>query len=103
MTYYSKDQSSNPLLFLTGLVLGAFIGPMVKKKLDNSEKWQNMKDKTVDKYQQTREAGQNIYNQMVDEVTDKYARAKGISSNELADLVDDLKMHWGRIKQAWNE
>jgi hypothetical protein len=100
---YHRDQSTSPLLFLAGLAVGAFVGPMVKRKLDSSEKWQDVKDNVTDKYQRTRDAGQNIYNQMVDEVTDKYARAKGISSNELADLVDDLKMHWGRIKQAWNE
>jgi hypothetical protein len=89
--YYHRAQV-NPLLFLAGLVLGAIAAPIVKKKMSESNKWKNIKD-----------SGQGIYEQMVDEVTDKYARAKGISKHELVDLADDLKMHWGRIKQAWNE
>ncbi len=96
-------KSSNPLLFLAGIALGAILAPTIKRKLDRSEKWQDVKDEVIDKYERTRDAGQSIYNQVVDEVTDKYARAKGISRNELVDLVDDLKMHWGRIRQAWNE
>jgi uncharacterized membrane-anchored protein YhcB (DUF1043 family) len=103
MNYFHRNNSSNPVLFFAGLALGAIIAPVVKTKLENSESWQDMKDQARDKIQKTREASQNIYNQMVDEVTDKYAKAKGISKNELTDLVDDLKMHWGRIKQAWNE
>lgn len=98
-----QRNSTNPVLFLAGLALGAILAPVVKRKFDNSGKWQDIKDKAHDTYDRTRDAGQNIYDQMVDEVTDKYARAKGISKHELTDLVDDLKMHWGRIKQAWNE
>lgn len=97
------SHNTNPLIFLTGLALGVFFGPKVKRKMDTSSGWQNFKLDAKDKYQRTRDAGQNIYNQMVDEVTDKYAKARGISKNELTDLVDDLKMHWGRIRQAWNE
>ncbi|MBX4187100.1 MAG: hypothetical protein KW802_02470 [Candidatus Doudnabacteria bacterium] len=77
---------------MAGLALGAILAPTIKRKLERSEKYQDMKDQMRYRYEE-----------VVDEVADKYAKAKGISRNELTDLVDDLKMHWGRIKQAWNE
>ncbi len=104
MNYFHRNQSNtNPLLFFAGLALGAVFGPVIKRKLNESETWNEMKDNARDKYDQAREKGQDAYNRVVDEVTDKYARAKGISKHELVDLVDDLKMHLGRIKQAWKE
>jgi methyl coenzyme M reductase gamma subunit len=102
MNYYHRNQS-NGWLFLTGLTLGAILSPILKMKFYNSDRWQMAKDRIKEKYDRGVDAGQSIYEQMVDEVTDKYAKTKGISRNELTDLVDDLKMHWGRIREAWNE
>ncbi|HEX9503997.1 MAG TPA: hypothetical protein VF974_06835 [Patescibacteria group bacterium] len=92
MNNFQRSSSLNPTLFLAGLALGAIFAPTIKRKIENSKTVNEVKDQVREKYEQ-----------IVDEVTDKYARAKGISKHELTDLVDDLKMHWGRIKQAWNE
>ena len=81
----NKVWSTGILAFAAGVAAWAIFGRKVKEQLDD--------DGTV----------RNAYNKVVDEATDKYARLKGISHNEMSDLVDDLKMHWGRIKNAWNE
>ncbi len=84
--YHNKHSILGPsiLAFIAGMAVWAIFG----KKIQESKVAEEAKDS---------------YDQMVDEVTGKYAKAKGISKNELTDLVDELKVHWNKIKRAWDE
>ena len=89
MTYLAKQSGSGLIAFLAGIAVWAIFGDKIKQKvnekLEEKEEWKASYDK------------------MVDDTMDKYAKIKGISKNELTDLADELKVHWKKIKIAWNK
>jgi hypothetical protein len=99
----SNAVGASILAFLAGAAVWAIFGNKVKDKINNSPRFQEMKDQVYKKASEVQDLTREKYDQIVDEVSDKYARLQGISKHELVDLVDDLKMHWGRMKRAWNE
>jgi len=86
---YTHKASTGVLGFLVGAIVWAMFGDKIKRKfhdkLDENPHWRESYDK------------------MVDDVTENYAKAKGISQNELSDLTNDLKMHFRKIKSAWQK
>ncbi len=93
--------SASILAFLAGAAAWAIFGNRVKEKMSNNPRFQELKQQVYSRTSEISDLTREKYDQVVDEVADKYAKAKGISQNELIDLVDDLKMHWGRISNAW--
>jgi len=104
MSHSNRSSIAAPFLaFIAGMAAWAFFGSKIREKVEDSEDWQELRTEIEDKFEQAQDKSRETYNRIVDEVTDKYARVKGISQNELSDLADDLRMHWRRIKRAWNK
>jgi hypothetical protein len=97
----SNVVGASVLAFLAGAAVWAIFGNKVKEKIENSPRFQELKELVLERTSDISDLTREKYDQVVDEVADKYAKAKGISQNELIDLVDDLKMHWGKISKAW--
>lgn len=91
------------LAFMAGALAWSVLGKPVREELDENDDFKNLKKLVTKKVLKISDLTQEKYDQIVDEVTDKYGRARDISQNELQDLADDLKVHWNRIKRAWNE
>ncbi len=89
--------------FVGGMVVWALFGEKIKKKVNESKAYQEMKSQVLDRTNAFRDMTQTRYNQIVDEVSSAYGKAKGISQNELQDMVSDLKFHWARIKDRWKD
>jgi len=90
------------LAFLAGAITWALFGRRIKEKVNESEKFSDLKRQVYDKASEVSNITREKYDQIIDEVTDKYAQVRGISKNEVRDLVDDLKWHFRRIKSSWN-
>lgn len=90
------------IAFVVGAAAWAIFGKKAQKKLEKNPEFKEIRDQVYDKASRVSELTREKYDQIVDEVSDKYAAAKGISKHEMVDLVEDLKMHWRRIKDAWN-
>jgi hypothetical protein len=89
--------------FLAGIAAWALFGKRIKDEFDRNQALQDLKKEISYKTSQISDLTREKYDELVDQAADKYAKLKGISRNELMDLAEDLKMHWGRIKNAWNE
>jgi len=91
------------LAFIAGAAVWALFGKKITDEVSTNPDFKRLKRQVMNKASQIKDISQEKYDQIVEEVTDAYSRARGISQKELADLVTDLKMHWSKIKNAWNE
>ena len=91
------------LAFIAGAAAWAVFGKKITDEMQSNPDIKRLKKQIMNKASQIKDITQEKYDQIVQEVTDTYGKAKGISQNELADLAEDLKMHWAKIKNAWNE
>ena len=107
--YHRGHESSGNLLgvgllaFAAGAVAWAVLGNKTVDQVNRNPDFKNLKKKIAKKASEVSDLTQEKYDAIVDEVSQDYAKLRDISKNELIDLVDDLKMHWGKIKDAWNE
>ncbi len=102
---YSRQNAAGAglIAFIGGMVAWAILGPKIKEKFGRNSNWQQIKNDVEDQALKIKDLTRDQYNNIVDEVTTKYSKIQRISRNELMDLVDDLKMHWDKIKIAWDQ
>ncbi len=91
------------LAFVAGAVVWSVFGNRIKRKLEDSKDFQDLKKQVMDQASQITDITKERYDQIVEEVVNNYSKVRRISQNELMDLVADLKTHWMRMKRAWNE
>ena len=108
MFYRNYVHKSNVLgagiiAFIVGAAAWAMFGKKITDEIQSNPDLRRLKKQVMNKASQIKDITQEKYDQIVDEVTGTYGRARNISQNELADLGEDLKMHWAKIKNAWNE
>jgi len=107
---YSRHQETSGnllgvglLAFVAGAVAWALMGNKATDEVNRNPDFRSLKKRVAKKASEISDLTREKYDAIVDEVSGDYAKLKGISENELVDLVDDLKMHWSRMKDAWNE
>ncbi|MBI3952876.1 MAG: hypothetical protein HY336_02890 [Candidatus Doudnabacteria bacterium] len=103
MSSYSKHYGSSLAAFIGGIIAWAVFGDKIKARLNRSKAWHELKQEVKEEVAKAKNLTRETYNRIVDAAADKYSVARGISKNELKDLVEDLKMHWARIRDAWNK
>jgi hypothetical protein len=99
---HNKNPGIPLLAFIAGALTWALFGDKIKQKVFEMADFENLKKEVEIKFQKASDYSQETYNKIVDEVATDYGKLRGISQNELVDLMDDLKMHFRRIKRAWN-
>ena len=97
------DGRNTFLAFIGGAIAWALFGDKIKEKVNTNDEYLKLKSEVEEKIENIGEVSRQKYYAIVDEVAGKYAKAKGLQKNEIRDLVDDLKMHWSRIRSAWNK
>lgn len=76
-------------------------GPNGKKNRKNIKGWAvKMKGEIIEKFEETKELTEPIYNEIIDKVQQKYAKMQSIDKKELEETVAEIKKNWKAIKKG---
>lgn len=76
-------------------------GPNGKKNRKTIKGWAvKMKGEIIEKFEETKELTEHIYNEIIDKVQQKYAKMQSIDKKELEETVAEIKKNWKAIKKG---
>lgn len=76
-------------------------GPNGKKNRKTIKGWAvKMKGEIIEKFEETRELTEPVYNEIIDKVQQKYAKIQSIDKKELEETVAEIKKNWKAIKKG---
>ncbi len=76
-------------------------GPNGKKNRKTIKGWAvKMKGEIIEKFEETKELTEPIYNEIIDKVQQKYAKMQSIDKKELEETVAEIKKNWKAIKKG---
>lgn len=76
-------------------------GPNGKKNRKTIKGWTvKMKGEIIEKFEETKELTEPIYNEIIDKVQQKYAKMQSIDKKELEETVAEIKKNWKAIKKG---
>lgn len=76
-------------------------GPNAKKNRKTIKGWAvKMKGEIIEKFEETKELTEPIYNEIIDKVQQKYAKMQSIDKKELEETVAEIKKNWKAIKKG---
>lgn len=76
-------------------------GPNGKKNRKTIKGWAvKMKGEIIEKFEETKELTEPIYNEIIDKVQQKYAKMQSVDKKELEETVAEIKKNWKAIKKG---
>lgn len=76
-------------------------GPNGKKNRKTIKGWAvKMKGEIIEKFEETKELTEPVYNEIIDKVQQKYAKMQSIDKKELEETVAEIKKNWKAIKKG---